>query len=479
MQVRLSDASGSAQPIPAAAQNNTASYVFTTNYEPLPAGLLKKRYIRQLNESQSSAKESRTVTIEESDSKPSFPLEKKADHTEIYRLHTAPATPLKHYHQLLSETVELMGMLESAKPAAADIALPKLNLDFTELFVNYTSSISLEKKYLAETINPEEIKIFTESNYKIYDQGGNLLAVFVKKAFNLLEHDPLLEKIYAFSADSSYFHSVSRGAAAGKFDPSYFPFKDPIKWKINKNGFKANYEGQSFNKGNPHKSGTIGFLGHNNNGKIKCRTAAMGNDLLPEVEVLLNIISNIYQSCIPVKYNAQIKALEEHRVYAQHNNVFHGQIGKTPFTTLTVNVSAQGKPTTHVHRDKGNLADSFVALFVDGGHYTGGETAFPELRELGTNKIIAFSVNPGDILFFDGVKLLHGNTPVNKLHELADRTSFVAYAQKTLVSCKSCNIEAGFKNSKKVAKKSVEIAKTKRSIQKASVETLDQDHSIK
>ena len=152
---------------------------------------------------------------------------------------------------------------------------------------------------------------------------------------------------------------------------------------------------------------------------------------------LLMNIADIYARCAPVEFQMQVQALETHRNTASKNSYKHYQIPGTPFTTLTVNVSKDGRPTTYFHRDANDLKKAFVCLFVDGENYEGGQTAFPELMIGG--KIVAFDVRPGTLLMFSGGDLLHGNTPV-KISETGRRVSYVAYVQEKLTNCDRCLI---------------------------------------
>jgi hypothetical protein len=65
-----------------------------------------------------------------------------------------------------------------------------------------------------------------------------------------------------------------------------------------------------------------------------------------------------------------------------------------------------------------DLPNTMSVITVVGGNYTGGELCFPRYR-------IAFALRPGDVLFFPGQELLHGNLPIN-----GNRLSVVCYCER-------------------------------------------------
>lgn len=122
-------------------------------------------------------------------------------------------------------------------------------------------------------------------------------------------------------------------------------------------------------------------------------------------------------------------------------------IGKTPFTTITVNNSYP----TGVHTDKGDLEEGFSNLSVlRRGDYRGGTFVFPEYR-------IAVDMKHGDLLLMDAHEW-HGNTAMfcgvcgdrmgpggTTGHDErcgAERISVVSYFRTAMTECGSAEEES-------------------------------------
>lgn len=317
-------------------------------------------------------------------------------------------------------------------------------ISYLELRIEHQRNQETTKKYLAETIDSSQVHVINKST-KIFNHSGKLLVIFMHNVPNLHtpEHSQLLTRVSSTPVVKNT-NSKFRGAAAGKFVPKGKNLED---FHVNESGINAapktkpdpskeSKPKKSFSAGNGHNSISLGYLSHTHKTfKNPCRyvnknTEADFDSLIP----FLNKIASIYEKAAPEHHKLQMAALENHRQLAQQNAVFHGQIHGTPFTTLTINQTKDGKPTTHFHVDSNVVSESFVCLFVNGENYEGGETAFPELPHPDNGKPIAFNVRPGDLLLFSGSELLHGNTPV-RLSLQGKRVSFVAYAQKVLAEC--------------------------------------------
>lgn len=102
-------------------------------------------------------------------------------------------------------------------------------------------------------------------------------------------------------------------------------------------------------------------------------------------------------------------------------------IPKTVFTTITVNKNYR----TAAHKDPRNLEDSIATMLViHDGPVKGGELILPEFD-------LAFRFKSGDLVWFDNPNLFHGNAPIIRLGEKAQRCSLVFYFRQGMVNCGS------------------------------------------
>lgn len=105
----------------------------------------------------------------------------------------------------------------------------------------------------------------------------------------------------------------------------------------------------------------------------------------------------------------------------------------TAFTSITLNFNFR----TAYHVDKNNLQGGMAVLSViTRGEYNGHYLVFPELK-------LAFNLRDGDFIVGDTQTLLHGNTPMEKLSEDAERVSLVFYSRENMVllddlKCEEC-----------------------------------------
>lgn len=96
----------------------------------------------------------------------------------------------------------------------------------------------------------------------------------------------------------------------------------------------------------------------------------------------------------------------------------------TVFTTVTVNKTFR----TACHRDAGDYTKGLSNLLVlsNNGNYSGGYLVFPEYN-------IAVNVRPGDLLLVNNHEIIHGNTPIVPLDDVAERISLVCYFREKML----------------------------------------------
>jgi hypothetical protein len=185
----------------------------------------------------------------------------------------------------------------------------------------------------------------------------------------------------------------------------------------------------------PVNSGIIGFYDRTMRAPY-CRTTSYTANKFKKWEKCLPIVklvSDKYRELVPDKWDIQKSYVDK----TSPDFV----VKDTVFTTVTVNKNWQ----TAVHTDKGDLEEGFGNLVVlRKGKYTGG---YFVLVKWG----IAIDLQNGDILFTD-VHQTHGNTPIKKLTEGAERISLVMYYRTNMIVCGSAEEEITEAKSRKSLK---------------------------
>lgn len=111
----------------------------------------------------------------------------------------------------------------------------------------------------------------------------------------------------------------------------------------------------------------------------------------------------------------------------------HYTLFGTAFTSVTLNFNFK----TAYHVDKNNLRGGLAVLTAyTQGSYEGHYLVFPEVR-------LAFNLRDGDFIVGDTQTLLHGNSPMTKLSQDAERISLVFYSRENMtrlddLECESC-----------------------------------------
>lgn len=296
-------------------------------------------------------------------------------------------------------------------------------------------------KCLGEAASPEKIITLTKST-RITDKEGKLLCIFIRNAIDYKKHHSIffeMENMKNLKKGSNL-----RGFAAGKFDASTHNKKESQFRVSSTNGLTAvsvtiQPDGSeklgTYRVGNHHPSITLGYLGHPRTRKRLCGpTRNTYPELVNKLIPLCTDVSEVYKKYAPEQFQHQYKLIENHRTLAEIKALKHFQIGKTPFTSVTVNETYKGKPTTYFHLDSQNVDKSFVCITTNSDDYEGGETVLANFVHPESGKMISFKLLRGDLLLFDGNKTMHGNTPVLS----GSRISYVFYAHALLTQCDWC-----------------------------------------
>lgn len=231
-----------------------------------------------------------------------------------------------------------------------------------------------------------------------YDMHGNMLFRYRKNAIPF----ELLKSGYEAFKDSITL-TDGRGIASGSSHK-----------RIRKDGSVSN-----ITIGNKVFSGNVGYM---DAGAMVhyCRKTAFAKDYFEKFKIgipFVEFIDKKYEELCPEHYKKQLAiATGTNRNY---------RIGKTSFTTVTVNRNFQ----TAVHKDAGDFPEGFGNLIVyRDGDFKGAYFCMPEYR-------VAIDMQNCDILFAD-VHRWHGNTPFKECGEDYKRIAFVMYYREYMYKCK-------------------------------------------
>lgn len=230
-----------------------------------------------------------------------------------------------------------------------------------------------------------------------YDLYGNLLFKFRKNIIPL----EILKNGYESFKDSITL-TEGRGTASGSSHK-----------RIRKDGSIS-----KITVGNKVLSGNVGFM--DKNAMVPyCRKTAFARDYFDKFNAGIPFVEYIdkkYQELCPEHYNKQI-------AIANGTNTNY-RIGKTSFTTVTVNENFQ----TAIHKDSGDFQDGFGNLSVyREGAFDGSYFCLPEYK-------VAIDLQNCDLLFAD-VHRWHGNTPYYNCSENYKRIAFVMYYREYMYKC--------------------------------------------
>lgn len=102
----------------------------------------------------------------------------------------------------------------------------------------------------------------------------------------------------------------------------------------------------------------------------------------------------------------------------------------SPFTSIVINKNS----AMRYHFDSGNIKNSLSAMIVLKNQCHGGQLVFP-------NYNIHFNMNDGDLILFNGNRVLHGVNNFNLLSPEAYRLSIVFFSRAKMCECKSLSEE--------------------------------------
>jgi hypothetical protein len=139
-------------------------------------------------------------------------------------------------------------------------------------------------------------------------------------------------------------------------------------------------------------------------------------ELYPEARRAVESVSGAYAEGMPEAYAAHLAATGK--------VLPHWRFGDTPFTTLNVNINF----AIPYHYDAGNQRAHPSNVLVVKRGTLGAELLLPQYR-------VALRMADGDLVVFQGGRVLHGVTPLRKIAPDAYRASVVAYTMQGMEHC--------------------------------------------
>lgn len=135
------------------------------------------------------------------------------------------------------------------------------------------------------------------------------------------------------------------------------------------------------------------------------------------------VVNQYYRSINPELFARHTKDTDEHVIGAY-------TIKDSVFTSGIIN---KNNPLKY-HFDTGNFKDVWSCMLVFKGDVEGGYLSCPEFG-------IGFALRNNSLLMFDGQEILHGVTPIRRLHEDSYRYSIVYYSMRSMWGCEPLNDE--------------------------------------
>jgi hypothetical protein len=131
-----------------------------------------------------------------------------------------------------------------------------------------------------------------------------------------------------------------------------------------------------------------------------------------------------FKDLLPWRYNNQMEAAKKMDP--------RFLVPETPFTTVTVNKSFR----TACHFDAGDFTAGLSNLLTltNNGNYKGCYLVAPEYR-------VAVNPRPGDLLLINNHEVMHGNTQIELLDDVAERISLVVYFREKMLELGSKEYE--------------------------------------
>jgi len=157
-----------------------------------------------------------------------------------------------------------------------------------------------------------------------------------------------------------------------------------------------------------------------------CRATVMAANFPIQHNIIAefsNRISRFYEEYFPDTYKKHLQITED-KILPEW------RMGKSLFTSGIIN---KDNPLPY-HHDGGNFKGVLSNMIAFKSGIKGGRLSCPEYN-------IKFETDDNTILIFDGQKILHGVTPINKITPKAYRYTIVYYTLEQMWNCKTVKEE--------------------------------------
>jgi hypothetical protein len=279
--------------------------------------------------------------------------------------------------------------------------------------VQLRSRVASVEKRAGKPVAEADVKLLLVGDCDVYKPDGQPLVMLRRGAISTV----MCEGAHEALASLKRYASDNRGAYAGA--------KRAIS--VFKDGSKAT-NSRTMTEDGKHlavASAVVGYFDRVGGRFPFCReTAFVGKE--PEkwktIMPMVDRAAELFQKTLPHRYSKQLALADK-----THPNF---RIGRTPFTTLTVNNNVAGA----IHRDKGDYKDGFgIISCVRRGTYQGGWLVFPEYE-------VGADLQDGDVIFFNSHDW-HGVTAFRDTQPGYERISIVYYFRSRMVECGSPEAE--------------------------------------
>ena len=262
-------------------------------------------------------------------------------------------------------------------------------------------------------LTDDDYDVLLVGDTDVYSPSGKRVACYRRNVVSAEAADTA----YPFLRKIAMFRSMNRGLASGGLR------RKPIKkdGTVSKTTVTLNRE---TGKAMPVPSAIYGYFDRAPRFPFCRQTSFLAKQVEPwaAVRPLLDQVAAVFADAVP----------DRHAVQMAHADRTHPdfRIAGTPWTTMTVNKSWP----TAMHKDAGDLDAGFSCLVVlRKGQYDGCRLVLPEFR-------VAVDLRHGDVLYFNAHEW-HGNTPMTKGSDDAERVSVVLYFRTEMVDCGSAASE--------------------------------------
>lgn len=254
-------------------------------------------------------------------------------------------------------------------------------------------------RYEGKRPSENDYNILLESPISIRDQNGNIVAIVVNEATRGTKQAYDIFKWFTYPSKARQVATVGETSWVKRLDGS----------KSNTSQLPAHLAPLSSIYGYMDRAARTPYA-------RACMFNRDHPDKWKKVQPFINSVNDIFEKYAPEKYQIQKAVAEE----IPHDWV----IGRTAFTTVTVNVNY----SIGYHRDANDLKEGLgVMSHLCLGEYQGGELVIPRFG-------VALNLKHRDVVLFD-VSQVHGVVPLSGAWGRFTRMTCVHYLRENLLRC--------------------------------------------